>query len=80
MHVSTRENAIINRLNKTKVEKEVDHEAERQARLKVEGRKKKAAAEERVSRRRVVQPYLWTILERCSLGAILAASRAACVC
>lgn len=49
MHVSTRDNAIVNRLNKTKVEKEVDHEAERQERLKAEGRKKKAAAEERVS-------------------------------
>ena len=44
-----RENAIVNRLNKTKVEKEVDHEAERQARLKAEGRVKKAAAIEQVS-------------------------------
>ncbi|KAI9637834.1 uncharacterized protein MKK02DRAFT_35925 [Dioszegia hungarica] len=47
VHVSTRDNAIVNRLNKTKVEKEVHHEAERQDRLKAEGRKKKAAAEER---------------------------------
>jgi hypothetical protein len=47
--VPARENAIVNRLNKTKVEKEVDHEAERQARLKAEGRVKKAAAIEQVS-------------------------------
>ena len=39
----------MNRLNKTKVEKEVDHEADRQERLRVEGRKKKAEALERVS-------------------------------
>lgn len=38
----------MNRLNKTKVEKEVDHEAERQERLRVEGRKKKAEAIDRV--------------------------------
>lgn len=50
VHVVTRENAIVNRLNKTKLEKEVDHEAERQARLKDEGRRKKAEAIERVSR------------------------------
>ncbi|WVR05160.1 hypothetical protein IAU60_002172 [Kwoniella sp. DSM 27419] len=47
VHVSTRDNAIVNRLNKTKVEKEVDHEAERQDRLREEGRKKKADAIER---------------------------------
>lgn len=47
--MSTRDNAIVNRLNKTKVEKEVDHEAERQERLRAEGRKKKAEAIERVS-------------------------------
>ncbi|KAL1406817.1 hypothetical protein Q8F55_006226 [Vanrija albida] len=45
--ISTRDNAIVNRLNKTKVEKEVDHEAERQERLRAEGRKKKAEAIER---------------------------------
>ena len=48
VHVPTRDNAIVNRLNKTKVEKEVDHEAERQERLKLEGRRKKAEATERV--------------------------------
>lgn len=50
IHVPARENAIVNRLNKTKLEKEVDHEAERQARLKAEGRVKKAAAIEQVGR------------------------------
>jgi len=50
VHVATRENAIVNRINKTKVEKEVDHEAERQSRLKDEGRRKKVEATERVSR------------------------------
>jgi hypothetical protein len=49
VHVPTRDNVIVNRLNKTKVEKEVDHEADRQARLKDEGRRKKAEAIERVS-------------------------------
>jgi hypothetical protein len=49
VHIPTRDNAIVNRLNKTKVEKEVDHEAERQARLKEEGRRKKAEALERAS-------------------------------
>jgi len=49
VHVATRDNAIVNRLNKTKVEKEVDHEAERQERLKDEGRRKKVEAIERVS-------------------------------
>jgi hypothetical protein len=48
VHVATRDNAIVNRLNKTKMEKEVDYEQERQDRLKAEGRKKKVAAEERV--------------------------------
>lgn len=47
--ISTRDNAIVNRLNKTKVEREVDHEAERQERQRAEGRKKKNEAIERVS-------------------------------
>jgi hypothetical protein len=38
----------VNRLNKTKAEKEVDHESERQERLRIEGRKKKLDAVERV--------------------------------
>jgi len=44
IHVPARENAIINRLNKTKDEHDVDHEAERQARLRLEGQQRKAAA------------------------------------
>jgi hypothetical protein len=38
----------VNRLNKTKIEKEVDHESDRQERLRVEGRKKKVEVLERV--------------------------------
>ena len=48
VHVATRDNAIVNRLNKTRIVKEVDHEAERQDRLRNEGRKKKVEAVERV--------------------------------
>ncbi|WWC89929.1 uncharacterized protein L201_004858 [Kwoniella dendrophila CBS 6074] len=47
VHVPSRDNAIVNRLNKTKIVKGVDHEAERQERLREEGRKKKAGAIER---------------------------------
>lgn len=47
-HVKEKDNAIVNRLNKTKREVEVDHEAERQDRLREEGRKKKAKAIEDV--------------------------------
>jgi len=47
VHVPARENAIVNRLNKTKDEREVDHESERQARLKAEGQIRKAAAAEK---------------------------------
>jgi hypothetical protein len=49
VHVLTRDNAIVNRLNKTKSEKVVDHESERQDRLREEGKKKKVEALERVS-------------------------------
>lgn len=48
-HIKERDNAIVNRLNKTKREVDVDHEAERQDRLREEGRKKKAKAVEDVS-------------------------------
>jgi hypothetical protein len=44
VHVQTRDNAIVNRLNKTKV----DHESDRQERLRLEGRKKKVEVLERV--------------------------------
>ena len=48
VHVPSRDNAVVNRLNKTKVEKEVDHEQERVDRLRAEGRVKKQLANERV--------------------------------
>ncbi|KAH9060197.1 cytoplasmic protein [Lactarius vividus] len=44
LHVPKRENAIVNRLNKTKVERVVDHEAERIERVKSENAAKRAAA------------------------------------
>ncbi|KAH8982043.1 cytoplasmic protein [Lactarius hatsudake] len=44
LHVPKRENAIVNRLNKTKVERVVDHEAERIERAKSENAAKRAAA------------------------------------
>ncbi|ORY24992.1 hypothetical protein BCR39DRAFT_545508 [Naematelia encephala] len=47
VHVATRDNVIVNRLSKTKVEREVDHESERQDRLREEGRRKKLEAAER---------------------------------
>ncbi|TKY90701.1 hypothetical protein EX895_000699 [Sporisorium graminicola] len=43
-HVKEKDNAVVNRLNKTKREVQVDHEAERQDRLREEGRLKKARA------------------------------------
>ena len=48
MHVAKRENPIVNRLNKTKVEKEVDHEQERVDRIKKENAAKRSAAVEKV--------------------------------
>jgi len=44
VYIQKRENAIVNRLNKTKVEREVDHEQERQERIKRENAVKRAAA------------------------------------
>jgi len=49
VHVAKRENIIVNRLNKTKVEREVDHEQERVDRIKLENTVKRAAAAEKVS-------------------------------
>ncbi|SPO20144.1 related to JLP2 DnaJ-Like Protein 2 [Ustilago trichophora] len=43
-HIKEKDNVIVNRLNKTKKEVQVDHEAERQDRLRQEGRVKKAKA------------------------------------
>jgi len=42
VHVAQRENVIVNRLNKTKVEREVDHEQERIDRIKRENASKRA--------------------------------------
>nr|GAT51003.1 predicted protein [Mycena chlorophos]GAT51005.1 predicted protein [Mycena chlorophos] len=46
VHVPKRENPIVNRLNKTKVERVVDHEAERIERMRKEGVLRRAAATE----------------------------------
>lgn len=50
-HVKERKNEIVNRLNKTKVVRDVDHEAERQERERQLGRKKKEFALQQVSQR-----------------------------
>ncbi|KAG9308855.1 cytoplasmic protein [Chiua virens] len=47
IHVPKRENPIVNRLNKTKVEKVVDHEQERTDRVKQENAEKRAIAAQR---------------------------------
>ncbi|KIK40856.1 hypothetical protein CY34DRAFT_806787 [Suillus luteus UH-Slu-Lm8-n1] len=44
VHVPKRENVIVNRLNKTKVERDVDHEQERVDRIKKENAEKRTAA------------------------------------
>jgi len=49
VHVARRENVIVNRINKTKVEREVDHEQERVDRIKRENAGRRAAAAEKVS-------------------------------
>lgn len=48
VHVAKRENPIVNRLNKTKVEKQVDHEQERIDRVKKENAEKRAIAAQKV--------------------------------
>jgi len=45
VHVAARENAVINRLNKTKQEIQIDHEAELVKRQKAESAAKKSALE-----------------------------------
>ncbi|KAF8073581.1 cytoplasmic protein [Lyophyllum atratum] len=47
VHVIKRENVVVNRLNKTKVEKVVDHEQERVDRIKAESAVRRAAAAEK---------------------------------
>ncbi|KAJ8521716.1 hypothetical protein ONZ45_g1648 [Pleurotus djamor] len=44
VHISKRENPIVNRLNKTKVERQVDHEQERIDRIKKEATIRRTAA------------------------------------
>ncbi|KAG6821884.1 hypothetical protein H0H92_000330, partial [Tricholoma furcatifolium] len=48
VHIAKRENPIVNRLNKTKVEKAVDHEQEKIDRIKAESAKRRAVAAEKV--------------------------------
>lgn len=48
VYIQKRENPIVNRLNKTKVEREVDHEQERQERIKRENAIKRVAAAAKV--------------------------------
>ncbi|KAL0960567.1 hypothetical protein HGRIS_005604 [Hohenbuehelia grisea] len=45
VHVPQRENPIVNRLNKTKVERQVDHEQEKIERVKAENAVRRAAAQ-----------------------------------
>ncbi|KAG6866180.1 Coiled-coil domain-containing protein 25 [Blastosporella zonata] len=47
VHVAKRENPIVNRLNKTKVERVVDHEQEKVDRIKAESVVRRAAAAEK---------------------------------
>lgn len=51
MYIEKRENPIVNRLNKTKAERQVDHEEERQERVKRENAVKRAAAAAQVCQR-----------------------------
>lgn len=44
VHIPKRENLIVNRLNKTKIERDVDHEQERVDRIKKENAEKRATA------------------------------------
>lgn len=53
MHIAKRENVIVNRLNKTKVERQVDHEQERVDRIKAETNVRRAAAAEKVTQRSI---------------------------
>lgn len=48
VHIAKRENPIVNRLNKTKVEKQVDHEQERIERIKKENAEKRTIAAQKV--------------------------------
>ena len=65
VHVAKRENVIVNRLNKTKVEREVDHEQERIDRIKRENAGKRAAAAEKVINFK--NPYGHSRIQQCFL-------------
>lgn len=58
VYIQQRENPIVNRLNKTKQERVVDHEQERVDRIKKENAAKRAIAAEKVSNNEI----------RCSLS------------
>jgi hypothetical protein len=64
---------IVNRLNKTKVEKEVDHEEVRQERLREAGRLKKAEAIETVSILLAIPAYLFRDFDSLLMGWMLPA-------
>jgi len=56
VYIQKRENVIVNRLNKTKVERQVDHEQERQERIKRENAVKRAAAAAQVRQWQCLRP------------------------
>lgn len=56
--VKTRENVIVNRLNKTKREEKVDHEAVKMERQKVRERQKREIANEIVSKKDLVKDLI----------------------
>jgi len=56
VYIPKRENTIVNRLNKTKVERVVDHEAEQIERIKLENADKRAAAAAKVGHPRPFFP------------------------
>lgn len=58
VHIATRQNPIVNRLNKTKVEKDVDHEQERVDRVKAETAVRRAAAIAKVHCFNALRPLL----------------------
>lgn len=58
VYVAKRENPIVNRLNKTKVVREVNHEAEQIERLKKESAIRRAAALEKVRQPSQSRPSL----------------------
>ena len=69
VYVEKRENPIVNRLNKTKEERQVDHEQERVDRIKKENAIKRVAAAEKVpSRISGITPHLLIRLHQLTRG------------